>query len=127
MAERRVIYTEKAPAAVGPYSQAVAVNGMLYCSGQVAFDPATGQLKGESIAEQAKQAMENVGQVLSAAGLGYDDVVKTTCYLTDMKEFANFNAVYAEYFVNNKPARTCVEVPALPKGALVEIEVTAAF
>lgn len=122
-----IIHTDKAPAAVGPYSQAMKVNGMLYASGQVGFDPATGLLVGSTIAEQAEQVMKNIGAVLEAAGLTYDNVVKTTCFITDMKEFASFNEVYGKYFTNNKPARSCVEVSALPKGAVCEVEIIAAF
>lgn len=121
-----IIHTDKAPAAVGPYSQAIKVNGVLYASGQVGFDPATGILFGTTIAEQAEQVMKNVGAVLEAAGLTYDNVVKTTCFITDMKEFSSFNTVYGKYFTATKPARSCVEVSALPKGALCEVEVIAA-
>lgn len=121
-----IIHTDKAPAAVGPYSQAIKVNGVLYASGQVGFDPATGILVGTTIAEQAEQVMKNVGAVLEAAGLTYDNVVKTTCFITDMKEFASFNTVYGKYFTATKPARSCVEVSALPKGALCEVEIIAA-
>ena len=121
-----IIHTDKAPAAVGPYSQAIKVNGVLYASGQVGFDPATGILFGTTIAEQAEQVMKNVGAVLAAAGLTYDNVVKTTCFITDMKEFSSFNTVYGKYFTATKPARSCVEVSPLPKGALCEVEVIAA-
>ena len=121
-----IVHTDKAPAAVGPYSQAIKVNGVLYASGQVGFDPATGILVGTTIAEQAEQVMKNVGAVLEAAGLTYDNVVKTTCFITDMKEFSSFNTVYGKYFTATKPARSCVEVSALPKGALCEVEVIAA-
>ncbi|MBQ8639072.1 MAG: RidA family protein [Lachnospiraceae bacterium] len=120
-----IIHTDKAPAAVGPYSQAIKANGMLYASGQVGFDPATGLLVGDTIEAQAEQVMKNIGAVLEAAGLTYDDVVKTTCFITDMKEFATFNGIYGKYFVNNKPARSCVEVSALPKGAVCEVEIVA--
>lgn len=119
-----ILHTDKAPAAVGPYSQAVRVNGLLFCSGQIGLDPATGVMKGTTTAEQATQVMENVKALLENAGTSFDKVVKTTCFLSDMAEFANFNAVYAEYFPGNKPARSCVEAK-LPKGALCEVEVIA--
>ena len=118
------IYTEKAPAAVGPYSQAVAINGMVYTSGQIALDPATGELVGETIEEQTEQVMKNLMAILEAAGTRPENAVKTLCFLTDMSDFAAFNAVYARYFTE-KPARSCVEVRALPKGAICEVEVIA--
>ncbi len=118
------IHTEKAPAAVGPYSQAVAVNGMLYTSGQIALDPSTGELVGSTIREQAEQVMKNLMAVLEAAGTKPENTVKTLCFLTDIKDFAEFNEVYAKYFTE-KPARSCVEVSALPKGAICEVEVIA--
>ena len=118
------VYTEKAPAAVGPYSQAVAVNGMVYTSGQIALDPATGQLAGTTIEEQAEQVMKNLAAVLEAAGTKPENAVKTLCFLTDMNDFAAFNEVYARYFTE-KPARSCVGVQSLPKGALCEVEVIA--
>ena len=116
------IYTEKAPAAVGPYSQAIEVNGMLYTSGQIPLDPATGSIVGETITEQAEQIMKNLKAVLEAAGTSTDKVVKTLCFLTNMGDFGAFNEVYGKYFTE-KPARSCVEVSALPKGALCEVEV----
>jgi 2-iminobutanoate/2-iminopropanoate deaminase len=118
--ERRImnkIHTEKAPAAVGPYSQAVTVNGMVYTSGQIALDPVTGQLVGTTIEEQAVQVMKNLAAVLEAAGTKPENAVKTLCFLTDMNDFAAFNEVYARYFTE-KPARSCVGVQSLPKGAL---------
>ena len=118
------IYTEKAPAAVGPYSQAIEVNGMLYTSGQIPLDPATGSIVGETITEQAEQIMKNLKAVLEAAGTSTDKVVKTLCFLTNMGDFGAFNEVYGKYFTE-KPARSCVEVSALPKGALCEVEVIA--
>ena len=121
---KEVISTPDAPAAVGPYSQAIKVNGLLFCSGQIALDPATGSLKGEDVASQTEQVMQNIAAVLAAAGASFDDVVKTTCYLTDINDFARFNAVYGSFFTG-KPARSCVAVAALPKGALVEVEVIA--
>ena len=120
-----IISTDKAPGAIGPYSQAIEANGFLFASGQVPLSPATGEVVGTSIEEQAKQACENVGGILSAAGLDFTHVVKTTCFLADMADFAAFNAVYGSYFTG-KPARYCVAVKALPKGVLCEIEVIAA-
>ena len=119
------IYTEKAPAAVGPYSQAVEINGLVYTSGQIALDPATGEMVGTTIEEQAEQVMKNLAAVLEAAGTGPENAVKTLCFLTDMNDFAAFNAVYARYFTE-KPARSCVGVQSLPKGAVCEVEVIAA-
>lgn len=118
--------TDKAPAAIGPYSQGIKACGLLFASGQIAIDPATGLIKGEDIEAQAEQACRNVGAILQAAGTDYARVVKTTCYLRDMADFAAFNEVYARYFVT-KPARSCVAVLDLPKGALCEIEVVAAL
>ena len=118
------IYTEKAPAAVGPYSQAMVVNGLVYTSGQIALDPATSEMAGTTIEEQAEQVMKNLVAILEAAGTRPENAVKTLCFLTDMSDFAAFNAVYARYFTE-KPARSCVEVRALPKGAICEVEVIA--
>ena len=118
------INTEKAPAAVGPYSQAIEVNGLVYTSGQIPLDPATGALVGTTIEEQAEQVMKNLVSVLEAAGTKPENAVKTLCFLTDLKDFAAFNEVYARYFTE-KPARSCVEVSALPKGAICEVEVIA--
>ena len=120
------IYTENAPEAVGPYSQAVTLNGMVYTSGQIALDPATGKLVGENIREQAEQVMKNLVAVLKAAGTKPENAVKTLCFLTDINDFAEFNEVYAGYFTG-KPARSCVGVSSLPKGALCEVEVIAAL
>ena len=120
----RIIHTNAAPAAVGPYSQAVVAGGMVYTAGQVALDPASGEMVGTGIVEQAHQVMNNLAAVLNAAGSGFDKAVKTTCFLADMGDFAEFNAVYAEYFTG-KPARSCVAVKTLPKGALCEVEVIA--
>lgn len=119
------IHTDKAPAAVGPYSQAVVLNGVLYTSGQIALDPSTGELVGKTIEEQAEQVMKNLMAVLEAAGTGPEKVVKTLCFLTDINDFAAFNEVYARYFTE-KPARSCVGVSSLPKGAICEVEVIAA-
>ena len=119
------IHTEKAPAAVGPYSQAVVVNGLVYTSGQIALDPETGELVGETIEEQAQQVMKNLIAILDAAGTKPENAVKTLCFLTDINDFAAFNEVYARYFTE-KPARSCVGVASLPKGAICEVEVIAA-
>ena len=118
------IATTKAPAAIGPYSQAVLVGEMLYSSGQIPLDPATGTMVGSNITEQTEQVMKNLQAVLEEAGVGFDNVVKTTCFLADINDFADFNAVYAKY-ITSAPARSCVAVAALPKGALVEVEVIA--
>lgn len=120
------IFTEKAPAAVGPYSQAVVINGMVYTSGQIALDPATGELVGNTVEEQAEQVMKNLVSVLEAAGSKPEKAVKTLCFLTDINDFAAFNKVYAKYFTG-KPARSCVGVQALPRGAVCEVEVVAAL
>lgn len=118
------IHTENAPAAVGPYSQAVELNGVLYTSGQIALDPATGQIVGDTIEEQTEQVMKNLMAVLEAAGTKPENVVKTLCFLTDIGDFAAFNEIYAKYFTE-KPARSCVGAASLPKGALCEVEVIA--
>lgn len=120
----KAIYTEKAPAAVGPYSQAVVVNGLVYTSGQIALDPTTGELVGTTIEEQAEQVMKNLVAILEAAGTKPENAVKTLCFLTDINDFAAFNAVYARYFTE-KPARSCVGIQSLPKGAICEVEVIA--
>ncbi len=119
------IHTEKAPAAVGPYSQAIEVNGFVYTSGQIPLDPETGKLVGTTIEEQAEQVMKNLAAILEAAGTSTNKAVKTLCFLTNMGDFAAFNEVYARYFTE-KPARSCVEVSSLPKGAICEVEVIAA-
>lgn len=119
-----VIHSENAPAAVGPYSQAVCANGVLYLSGQIGINPAAGRIEGTTVREQAEQVCMNIGAVLAKAGLDFSAVVKTTCFLTDMAAFAEFNAVYERYFIG-KPARSCVVVSALPAGALCEIEAVA--
>ena len=118
------IHTEKAPAAVGPYSQAIEVNGMVYTSGQIPLDPATGELVEGDIQAQAHQVFKNLTAVLEEAGTSMDKAVKTLCLLDDMGDFAAFNEVYAQYFTE-KPARSCFAVEALPKGALCEVEVIA--
>ncbi|MDY5016443.1 MAG: RidA family protein [Eubacteriales bacterium] len=118
--------TENAPAAIGPYSQAIAHNGFLFASGQIALVPGTGEVAGETIAEQAERCCQNVRAILEANGLGFENVIKTTCYLADMADFAAFNEVYGKYFTS-RPARSCVAVKAIPKGLLCEIEIIAAM
>ena len=120
----KTIETKNAPAAIGPYAQAIAANGLIYTSGQIPINPATGAIEASDIALQARQAIRNLAAVLEAAGSGLDKVVKTTCFLTNMDDFALFNEIYAELFPG-KPARSCVGVLNLPKGALVEIEAVA--
>lgn len=120
----RKISTENAPAAIGPYSQAIVAGNMLFASGQIPITPATGNIEAEGIEAQAQQAIKNVGEILKAAGTDYAHVVKTTCFLADMADFAAFNAVYEKYFTE-KPARSCVAVKTLPKNVLCEVEVTA--
>lgn len=123
---KEVIFTKSAPAAIGPYSQAICIGDLLYTSGQIPLDPATGKLVEGGIAEQSHQALKNLGSVLAAAGLGYENVVKTTVFLADMADFAEFNGIYAQYFTSDCPARSCVQVAALPAGAKVEVEAVAA-
>ena len=117
------IYTEKAPAAIGPYSQGYVAAGLVYTSGQLPVDMSTGTIP-EGITAQAEESCKNVGAILEAAGVGFDKVVKTTCFLADMGDFAKFNEVYCKYFTS-KPARSCVAVKTLPKNALCEIEAVA--
>lgn len=119
----KVIETAKAPAAIGPYSQGYEVNGFIFSSGQIPVNPETGEIP-EGIEAQANQSCKNVGAILEAAGVGYEQVIKTTCFLADMKDFAAFNQVYAQYFIS-KPARSCVAAKELPKGVLCEIEAIA--
>ena len=118
------VYTSNAPEAIGPYSQAIICGNMLFTSGQIPINPATGDVEAEGITDQATQVMKNLSAVLAEAGTSFDKVVKTTCFLSDMADFAAFNAVYAEYFTS-KPARACVAVKTLPKNVLVEVEVIA--
>lgn len=118
------IATDKAPAAIGPYSQAVVSGGLVFTSGQIAINPATGNVEANDIVGQTEQVMKNLGEVLSEAGSSYDKAVKTTCFLADIKDFAAFNEVYGKYF-SSKPARSCVAVKDLPKGVLCEVEVIA--
>ncbi len=120
----RVIATEKAPAAVGAYSQAIATGKLVFTSGQLGLDPATGELR-EGVDAQARQAMDNLGAVLAEAGAGYETVVKTVIYLADIADFAAVNEIYAGYFEQDPPARSCFQVAALPKGGLLEIECVA--
>lgn len=121
----KTISTPNAPAAIGPYSQGNIVGGLLFASGQIALDPASGELVGTTIEEQTAQVMKNVGALLAEAGTDFDHVVKTTCFLSDMDDFAAFNAEYAKSFGDVRPARSAVAVEKLPKGALVEVEVIA--
>ena len=118
------VYTSNAPEAIGPYSQAIKCGNMLFTSGQIPINPATGNVEAEGITDQATQVMKNLAAVLAEAGTSFDKVVKTTCFLSDMNDFAAFNAVYAEYFTS-KPARSCVAVKTLPKNVLCEVEVIA--
>ena len=119
------IHTDKAPAAIGPYSQAILYGDILFTSGQIPIDPATGSVKAEGITAQTEQVMRNLEAVLTSAGASFESAIKTTCFLADMDDFAAFNEVYAKYFTG-KPARSCVAVRTLPKGVLVEVEVIAA-
>ncbi|OOM76186.1 2-iminobutanoate/2-iminopropanoate deaminase [Clostridium puniceum] len=120
----KVTNTEKAPAAIGPYSQAVSFGDLLFTSGQIALDPATGEVVGTTIEEQAKQVMKNISAILEANNIDFNNVIKTTCFIAEMGDFAKFNEVYAEYFIS-KPARSCVAVKELPKAVLCEVEVIA--
>ena len=125
MAIKEVLHTELAPAAVGPYSQAVASNNIIFTSGQIPINPNTGKIEATTIEEQTEQVMQNLHYVLAEGGVAFDRVIKTTCFLADMNDFAAFNGVYAKYFPENPPARSCVQVAALPMGAKVEVEVIA--
>ncbi|MBE7085738.1 MAG: RidA family protein [Clostridiales bacterium] len=124
MAELKKVSTEKAPAAIGPYSQAIVFGDMVFTSGQIPINPANGEIEAVTIEEQAEQVMKNLGEVLKAAGTSFEKAIKTTCFLADMGDFAAFNGVYAKYFTE-KPARSCVAVKTLPKNVLVEVEVIA--
>lgn len=121
---RKTVYTDNAPAAIGPYSQAIVCGGLLFTSGQIPIDPKTGEISGADITAQAEQVMQNLAAVLAEAGASFESAVKTTCFLADMADFAAFNEVYAKYFTG-KPARSCVAVKTLPKNVLVEVEVIA--
>ncbi len=122
---KRTVTTDRAPAAIGPYSQAVVAGGLVFCSGQIPLDPATGEMVPGGIEEQTRRVLENLGAVLQAAGSGLDRVVKTTVFLADMGDFGAMNRVYAEFFGDDPPARAAVEAAALPRGARVEIEAVA--
>lgn len=122
---KEIIATDKAPKAIGPYSQAVRGGGFLFCSGQIPLDPVTGEMGGTDIAEQTEQVMANISAVLAAAGLSFGDVVKSTIYLVDLADFAKVNEIYGKRFPADPPARSTVEVKGLPRGARVEIEVVA--
>lgn len=124
---KEIIATDQAPAAIGPYSQAVRLGGLLFCSGQIGLDPATGLVASGGVAEQAEQALANLTALLAAAGCAPADVVKTTCFLRDMADFAAFNQVYARYFPGDFPARSCVAVAGLPKDVRVEVEAIASI
>lgn len=124
--EKRAVKTENAPAAIGPYEQAIRVGEFLYTSGQIAIDPVTGEMAPGGIEEETERVLKNLEAILSADGLTFGSVVKTTVYLADMADFARMNRVYEKFFSANKPARSCVQAAALPKGAIVEIDVIAA-
>lgn len=121
---KKTINTDKAPAAIGPYSQGIIAGNMLFASGQIAINPANGEINGSDITEQTEQVMKNIGAILAEAGADYSHVVKTTCFLADMGDFAAFNEIYGNYFTD-KPARSCVAVKTLPKNVLCEVEVIA--
>lgn len=121
----KIISTDKAPAAIGPYSQGIVMDNIVFTSGQIAIDPENGQIKGETIEEQAEQVMKNIQAILAEAGTDMSKAVKTTCFLADMDDFAKFNEIYGKYFTT-KPARSCVAVKTLPKNVLCEVEVIAA-
>lgn len=125
MSQRTIVRTDNAPAAIGPYSQAVIAGNLVFCSGQIPIDPATGQMVAGAVADEAHQVMENLRAVLEAAGSGLDRIVKATIFLTDLADFGVVNEVYGGYFAGDPPARACVEVAALPKGARVEVEAVA--
>lgn len=126
MKEIKKVATETAPSAIGPYSQAIVYGDIVFTSGQIAINPANGNIEAETIEAQAEQVMQNLGEVLKAAGSDFTKAIKTTCFLADMNDFAAFNAVYGKYFTT-KPARSCVAVKTLPKNVLVEVEVIAAI
>lgn len=123
--KKNVIHSDKAPKAIGPYSQAIRTDSMVYTAGQIGLDPATGELIGNTVEEQTRQVLTNLSNVLEAAGSSMDQVVKTIVFLKDMNDFVKMNAIYAEFFGKNPPARSTVAVAGLPKGGLVEIEVVA--
>ena len=123
---KRIITTEKAPKAIGPYNQAIEINSTLYISGQIPIDPTTGEIVTGGIAEQTEQVMKNIGNILSAAGYNFSNVVKSTCMLSDIKNFTSMNEIYAKYYVKDFPARSTFQVAALPRNVLIEIETIAA-
>ena len=125
MSVNEVLHTDLVPAAVGPYSQAIVANKMIFTSGQIPINPKTGKIEATTIEEQTEQVMQNLHCVLAEGGVAFDRVIKTTCFLADMNDFAAFNSVYGKYFPENAPARSCVQVAALPMGAKVEVEVIA--
>ena len=125
MSVKEVLHTDLAPAAVGPYSQATVANKMIFTSGQIPINPKTGKIEATTIEAQTEQVMQNLHCVLAEGGVAFDRVIKTTCFLADMNDFAAFNSVYGKYFPENAPARSCVQVAALPMGAKVEVEVIA--
>jgi 2-iminobutanoate/2-iminopropanoate deaminase len=125
--KKEIISTDQAPKAIGPYSQGVKAGGFLFLSGAIALDPATGEMCGGGIAAETELVMKNIGALLAASGLGYGDVVKTVIYLANMGDFATVNAIYGSHFQEQPPARVTVEVQGLPRGALVEIEITACY
>ncbi len=123
--DKKIIYTPDAPEAIGPYSQAVSIGGLVYCSGQIPLNPKTMKVEAETVEEQTHQVLKNLSAVLKAAGSDVGKVIKTTCYLSDMANFARFNEIYAEYFGESKPARVTIEAAALPLGVLVEVDAIA--
>jgi len=125
--KKEIVSTDKAPKAIGPYSQGVKAGGFLFLSGSIALDPATGEMCTAGIEAETRQVMSNIGAILEGSGLGFEDVVKTTIFLTNMGDFATVNGIYGGYFTENPPARSTVEVKGLPRGASVEIEVVAAL
>ncbi|MCX7757280.1 MAG: RidA family protein [candidate division WOR-3 bacterium] len=125
MSNKKIVFTEKAPVPIGPYSQAVIVDRFVFISGQIGIDPKTGQLVNGGISEEIRQIFKNIKEILNAVGVDFNSIVKTTVYLTDLSEFSVVNTIYSEYFVKDFPARATVEVKALPKGAKVEIEAIA--
>ncbi|MBT7521956.1 MAG: RidA family protein [Nitrospina sp.] len=122
---KRIIQTELAPAAIGPYSQAIRIGGFLYTSGQIALDPKSGKFLSGEIKEETEQTLRNISAILQADGLELENVIKTTVYLSDLNDFVQMNQIYEKYFSKNKPARACVQVAALPKGAKIEIDAIA--
>ncbi len=125
MSTKKQVNTTDAPAAIGPYSQAILTEGLLFASGQIPINPATGNIESDDVAAQTEQVLKNIGAVLAECGLTYSDVLKTTVFLTDLNDFATVNGIYGEYFKQPYPARSCVQVGALPKAAKVEIEFVA--